>query len=234
MRPSDDLPARPESTTDRVERHLREAILSGELRPRERVIEDDVAAELQCSRGPVREALLRLDRDGLIVTTARRGCFVRDISAEDVETIFRMRAKLEALCVSYGRQTPGGALREELAQCLRAMEAAAKKKNDAAFLEADMALHRTIWRLSNREPLHRTLNLVMSPFIFMAARAYSRQMTIEERLRHHREYVELVLETPMQQLERKVEAWFLKDFQDLDLTNKMYIPKGDGRSRSRA
>src|SRR5882762_6766205 len=89
--------AREIPATRRVEAHLRNAIHTGKLRPRQRIIEEDLARELSLSRGPVREALLRLERDGLVVTTARRGTFVRDISLAEIGVIFRMRAKLEGL-----------------------------------------------------------------------------------------------------------------------------------------
>ena len=52
-----------------------------------------LAQELKVSRGPVREALLRLERDGLVVTTLARGTFIRDISLAEIDVIFRMRAK---------------------------------------------------------------------------------------------------------------------------------------------
>ena len=90
----------------RVEAHLRKAIHAGKLRPRQRIIEEDLARELKVSRGPVREALLRLERDGLVVTTSRRGTFIRDISLAEIGVIFRMRAKLESLCVRYMRENP--------------------------------------------------------------------------------------------------------------------------------
>ena len=54
------------SAGERVEAHLRKAIYAGTLRPRQRIIEEDLARELEVSRGPVREALLRLERDGLV------------------------------------------------------------------------------------------------------------------------------------------------------------------------
>src|SRR3954452_8479771 len=92
------------SATDRVEQYIRQSIYTGALKPRERVIEEEVAKQLKCSRGPVREALLRLERDGLIVTVPRRGTFIRDISGESIEVIFSIRSRLEALCVKYLRQ----------------------------------------------------------------------------------------------------------------------------------
>src|SRR5438093_11966611 len=87
------------SASQRVELHIKKAIYAGELRPRERVIEEDIAHRLHCSRGPVREALLRLERDGLVVTLPRRGTFIHDISRESIDVVFRIRGKLEGLCV---------------------------------------------------------------------------------------------------------------------------------------
>src|ERR1700760_2641682 len=97
-------PDRGITASKRVETFLRKAIHGGKLRPRQRIIEEDLARELQVSRGPVREALLRLERDGLVVTTSRRGTFIRDISLAEIEVIFRMRAKLESLCARYMRE----------------------------------------------------------------------------------------------------------------------------------
>src|SRR5882757_7241637 len=79
---------RKQSACQRVERHIKKAIYAGELRPRERIIEEDIASRLQCSRGPVREALLRLERDGLVVTIPRRGTFIHDISGESIDVVF--------------------------------------------------------------------------------------------------------------------------------------------------
>src|SRR5690349_3400199 len=84
-------------STQRVEAFLRRAIAIGKLRPRQRIIEQDVAEKLTVSRGPVREALLRLERDGLVVTTPRHGTFIRDVTPSEIGVVFRMRAKLEGL-----------------------------------------------------------------------------------------------------------------------------------------
>ena len=76
------------SATKRVEAYLRKAIHTGKLRPRQRIIEEELARELEVSRGPVREAILRLERDHLVVTTSRRGTFIRDISFGEIGVIF--------------------------------------------------------------------------------------------------------------------------------------------------
>jgi len=61
---------------------------AGKLRPWQRIIEEDLARELDVSRGPIREALLRLERDGFVVTTSRRGTFIRNISPAEIGVLF--------------------------------------------------------------------------------------------------------------------------------------------------
>jgi DNA-binding GntR family transcriptional regulator len=196
------------TATERVEEHIRRAIYRGALKPRERIIEEDIATKLKCSRGPVREAILRLERDGLVATVPRRGTFIRDISAESIEVIFSMRAKLEALAVRYVRERMTSEIERSLRDELKKMKAASVQNDDEAFFVADMNFHQTLWQLSNRGTLHNTLSTIMNPFIFMLARAYSGQKSIGDRYQTHAQYLEIILNEPISRLERAVERHF--------------------------
>ena len=211
MPKSDNHSARTErgvSASKRVEAHLRHAIHAGKLRPRQRIIEEDLAQELKVSRGPVREALLRLERDGLVVTTSRRGTFIRDISLAEIDVIFRMRAKLEGLCVRYMRESSSNDAAALLTRALKKLKAAAAKNNEEQFFNADMELHRTIWKAANQPLLYRTLNLLMNPYIFMIARAYSSRIPLAQRRENHEQYVRMLLKTPLDKIENEVERYF--------------------------
>jgi DNA-binding GntR family transcriptional regulator len=211
MRTSKTHSAKPErgvSASKRVEAHLRHAIHAGKLRPRQRIIEEDLARELKVSRGPVREAILRLERDGLVVTTSRRGTFIRDISLTEIDVIFRMRAKLEGLCVRYMREIASNDPAALLNRALKKLKAAAAKNNEEQFFNADMELHRTIWKAANQPLLYRTLNLIMNPYIFIIARAYSSRIPLAHRRDNHEQYVRLVLKTPLDKIESEVERYF--------------------------
>jgi DNA-binding GntR family transcriptional regulator len=201
-------PDRGVSASKRVEAHLRHAIHAGKLRPRQRIIEEDLAQELKVSRGPVREALLRLERDGLVVTTSRRGTFIRDISLTEIDVIFRMRAKLEGLCVRYMRESSSDDSAALLGRALKKLKTAAAKNNEDQFFNADMELHRTIWKASNQPLLYRTLNLLMNPYIFIIARAYSSRIPLEHRRDNHEQYVRMCLKTPLDKIEIEVERYF--------------------------
>jgi DNA-binding GntR family transcriptional regulator len=196
------------SASKRVEAHLRHAIHAGKLRPRQRIIEEDLAEQLEVSRGPVREALLRLERDGLVVTTSRRGTFIRDISIAEIGVIFRMRAKLEGLCVRYMRENPASDYPALLNRALKKLKTAAANNKEEQFFNADMELHRTIWKAANQPLLYRTLNLLMNPYIFIIARAYSSRISLAHRRDNHEQYVRMVLKTPLDKIETEVERYF--------------------------
>src|SRR6266849_628285 len=74
---------------------IRQAILEGGLEPGSRLKEEELARELGISRTPVREALLMLHAEGLIVTTPNRGASVRVHEAEDLDDLYQLRALLE-------------------------------------------------------------------------------------------------------------------------------------------
>lgn len=82
-----------EFVADSVHERLRDAILSAELRPNFRLVEEDLAAWLQVSRTPVREALLRLRQEGLVIRS--KGWLVRDHAPEEILQIIEARAAIE-------------------------------------------------------------------------------------------------------------------------------------------
>ena len=97
----------PPAASDRVAAHLRAAILGGEIRPGERVRQEEVAQLLGSSRLPVREALHILEAEGLIEHEANKGARVPRLSSHDVDTIYQMRERLEPLRTARDRTGSG-------------------------------------------------------------------------------------------------------------------------------
>ncbi|WP_175718203.1 GntR family transcriptional regulator [Burkholderia anthina] len=89
------MEARLDSTADAVAASLREMIINGELQAGERLVERDLAERFGISRIPMREAIQRLEREGLLDIFRNRGAVVRMLSASDVQEIYDMRALLE-------------------------------------------------------------------------------------------------------------------------------------------
>jgi DNA-binding GntR family transcriptional regulator len=219
-------PRRKVTPSVKVEEYIKHALYTGRLAPRERIIEGDLARQLGVSRGPVREVLLRLEAEGLLTITSRRGTFVRDFTMQEVKLIFKMRAKLEALAVWYMRQRISAKEETALRGRLQKMKTAAANNDDEAFFFADMELHRTIWELSGESRLLLMLSTVMSPVIFEIARSYSSRYPIAGRYENHRDYVEMILKTPLARLESAVEKYFDKLYHPI---SSIKTGNGDGR-----
>ena len=217
------------SVSQKVETFIRQSVYRGHVHPRERIIEDDVARRLNVSRGTVREALLRLERDGLVVTTPRRGTYIRAISGHELRAIFGMRGKLEGLCVRYMREADRPETEATLRKALRKIKSAAVSNDNEKFFHADMDLHQAIWKLSGQPQLFRTLNLVMSPFIFLIARTYSSGRSIKHQSENHSNYVDLILQTPLTRVEREVERYYDKLYKEAfhHLLPPVYPSDGD-------
>jgi DNA-binding GntR family transcriptional regulator len=81
--------------SDRLVEVLRDFILSGAIEPDLPIRQDALAAELRVSKIPLREALARLEQDGLVVSHPNRGFFVRPMSPEEAEEIYALRLRLE-------------------------------------------------------------------------------------------------------------------------------------------
>ena len=88
---------------------LRHKILSGEIKPGERIIEAKVAEELKVSRGPLREALRQIEEEGLVVYEAQKGCVVKTMTYEEMQETYLIQSTLEKLAV----QMCGGEISKE-------------------------------------------------------------------------------------------------------------------------
>lgn len=134
---------------------LRERILTGTLPPGYRLVEADIARQLNTSRGPVREALAMLRAEGLVDEEPGRGAFVAVLDARAIEEVYEIRAALESAAARLviARNDPRD--RDELEAALAAMRRTAASGDRIALVDADLALHGTLCRISGNERLYR-------------------------------------------------------------------------------
>lgn len=159
--------------TDRVYDLLKSRILSQDIELGARLRDEDLAAQLGVSRTPVREALMRLHREGLVDVVPRSGTMVRQFSESDVHEIYDVRMALESLAIH--RAAKG--LRANQLRYLRQMheraEAAFKHHDFHPLLEFDRELHRLTLEASGNRKLQKimaTINDFVSLFRNLGAR----------------------------------------------------------------
>ncbi|SFW87840.1 GntR family transcriptional regulator [Amycolatopsis australiensis] len=119
------------ATRQRVREELRERILTGRLRPGDRLVERELAEDLGVSRVPVREAIRSLEAEGFVVVQSPRRVVVRQLARIDVEELFDVREALEGLAAGLAAERAGAAELKRLERML-ADAARATARGDAA------------------------------------------------------------------------------------------------------
>jgi DNA-binding GntR family transcriptional regulator len=140
---------------DAVADRLRTSILRGDLAPGERLVETALAQACGTSRGPIRDAIGRLEAAGLVTVTPRRGAYVATFDRDDVGEIYSLRASLETLAVqraaANGTESDWAAMDAALDDLTAALAAG----DPFAAGAADMRFHRALVAAAGHERLAR-------------------------------------------------------------------------------
>ena len=129
------------SLTTLVQRELERRILAGELEPGAKLTEEGIAGNLNVSRGPVREAFRALEQAGLVRTEKNRGVFVRQVSVDDADEIYEVRAGLDELIGRLLGVRIQPAQLTELRELLKKMQKAARAKSVDAYYPLNVKFH---------------------------------------------------------------------------------------------
>ena len=134
---------------------LRKDILRGKYLPGDRIIEAEIAANLNISRGPLREAIRQLEEEGLVVYSNNKGCTVTTLGPQDAWEIYILRADLECLALALCSGKIGEEALAEMERCIEQMGEAAQKDDLAEMVEQDHIFHSLICRSSNNKRLYK-------------------------------------------------------------------------------
>lgn len=148
---------------DDVTDAIREAILSGKLAAGTRLIEDDLAASLNVSRGPIRQALFRLQQEGLVVHETHRGATVATVSREDIAEIYSLRMALERLAAAEACRKASEADLVPLEAILVLFRSIPRTEiTRKRVAEMDMEFHDALFRAAHHQRLYRTWQTLRS------------------------------------------------------------------------
>ncbi|HYZ00761.1 MAG TPA: GntR family transcriptional regulator [Candidatus Binatia bacterium] len=149
------------SRADHVYGQLRAAILGGELRPGERLVEETVATQHRVSRTPVREALHRLEVDGL-VRTANRGVAVVDLDGDELADLCVAREGMEGLAARLAATSRTELDLAALGHVVDETRGATASGDVARLVELNHAFHEGVWRAARNRYLAGELRLLRS------------------------------------------------------------------------
>ena len=137
---------------------LRKAILTGQLKPGERLMEVHLAGKLGVSRTPIREAIRKLELEGLVIMIPRRGAEVAQITEKSLKDVLEVRRALDALSVELACVRITDEEIKELAEACHAFEAATREKDASVIAKADVALHDIIVQATGNRRLKQLVN----------------------------------------------------------------------------
>ena len=139
---------------------LESAIVFGELPPGNRIIEEDIATRYDVSRSPVRDALRRLQADGLVVRSDHRGARVTPISRSDLDEVYLCRIELEGLAAQMAAKHSGPSSEIEFSEKLAAMRRAYSANDIRAYFMANVGFTDAVHRASGNVTLQRLLKSI--------------------------------------------------------------------------
>ena len=137
---------------------LRRAILKGELKPGERLMEIALADKLGVSRTPIREAIRKLELEGLVVMAPRKGAKVASITERDLNDVLEVRKGMEVLAISLACKRMTGEELEKLEIIERDFQRLIESGNLTELAEMDVKFHDTIYQATNNQRLVQLLN----------------------------------------------------------------------------
>lgn len=211
---------------------LREAILDGALAPATWLRESDIAAELGVSRTPVREAISRLQNEGLVSRTANSGAVVASLSLDDIIAVYAVREALEATAARLVASTPRAGLLAALEETYVEMEAAIGTPAAGERLgELNLSFHARIRDASGNAYLRRFLLEVEHAVRRFRRSGYDDPAHMSRSLSEHRSIIDAIASGDAE-LAAKVSADHMRAACEVRIRDYLAEMPGFARSRS--
>jgi DNA-binding GntR family transcriptional regulator len=152
---------------------LREPIFRGLLAPGDRLPEEQLAETLGVSRGPIRDALSQLEREGLVVRRRNRGAVVARLRRRDLDEVYSLRTALESVACTWAARNAREQDHAELQSIVDGYHGLAPELTLQEAADADLRFHDAIYRSARHRRLLRTWHeLRPQVYLFLLARTY--------------------------------------------------------------
>ncbi|NPV92642.1 MAG: GntR family transcriptional regulator [Firmicutes bacterium] len=171
---------------------LREAIITGVLKPGERLMEVQLAEEMGVSRTPVREAIRKLELEGFVVMVARKGAYVAGISLKDITDVFEIRAALEGLAASLAADRASEEELEEMERAVANRWVYLENTDLSSLVETDSEFHDILYRASRNQKLINILSNLREQIDRFRAVSLASPGRGREALEEHKKIVEAI------------------------------------------
>ncbi len=186
-------PARRRVLADEVADVIREAIFSGRIDLGQRLVEEEMASNLDVSRGPVREALVLLAQEGLVRMERHRGATVAQLDLKGVHEIYSLRTALERLAAECICRRASPEDFQRIAGVLKRFDQLPVPLTRSSVAGLDLAFHDAVFQAAHHERLYRAwLSLRSQIFLYLVHRGALRQDFAQSWLKDHEDLLEVL------------------------------------------
>lgn len=174
---------------DVVFENLREAILNAKLTPGQRLMEVQLAETLGVSRTPIREAIRKLELEGLVVMIPRKGAYVADMSIKDISEVLEIRGSLEGLAAYLASERMTD---EDIKNLEKISKEITKEKDIDEILKKDVEFHEYIFKSTNNKRLHQLINSLWEQVYRFRVSYISDNESIDNIINEHKLIIEAI------------------------------------------
>lgn len=187
----------------RITKEIEEAILSGQFKPRERLIEMDLISKFGVSRTVIREALKRLEAKGLVRTTPYRGAVVADLTVDEIEEIYFVRAELERIAARLVLKHITEKEIQGLKRLSKEVERNLREKTHQ-MIEKDSEFHRALFKISRNRYLSEMIDFLRTKAHIVRFNAWSLPHRIKQSIIEHREMIKAIENRDLSKFEKLI------------------------------
>ena len=214
----------PRVISTKIFKEIEAAILAGQIKPRERLVEMDLISQFGGSRTVIREALKRLEAEGLVRATPYRGAIVADLTVEEIEDLYFVRAAIEKLAARLVIKHIRPEEIQGLKRLSKEVESHLRRKTDQ-MIEKDLEFHRALFKICRNPYLYGLINDLKTKAHIVGYNAWSLPDRIEQSIEEHRQMIGALEARNASQLEKLI-------VKHLTYSQKSYLAQLKG-SRSR-
>ena len=204
----------PISKKNQVVLAVKDAILSGAIKPGDQIVESKIAQQLGSGIPLVREALIELEHQGFVQKTPYKGTSVTKLGPKEIREIFQLRVELEALALEWAKENVTPAAIKELQKLIKGMEQSAAELDLDQFYQCDLEFHRKLWTMSGNSYLADVLERVVVPlFAFFVMKTKRERQSYIDSAAMHGQIVEALATKSAAEL-RQIMRDFLHGWKD--------------------
>lgn len=184
---------------------LREAILRGNLKPGERLMEIQLAHRLGVSRTPIREAIRKLELEGLVVMVPRKGAEVAKITEKDLNDVLEVRCALEELAVELACRYITPDQIESLKQIVDEFKTAMADQHDVTIIaEKDVAFHNVIFAATHNRRLIQLISNLSEQMYRYRVEYLKNPESHDQLVREHEEIIDNLERNDVEQAKKNI------------------------------